>query len=382
VSFPGSPETRRLIVPKSGNVLSVSSPKWAEWMLSFFEAGYLIESPIFSYSEGLDSAPPHSPDRPSPSTTPRGVETIGAIQAPELHLKDLSGLEIHELWLAAEADSVGLREDELATVLLALGVKYNYGRPPGSVTTPQQIADFWRSRQLRDLALAHACALGRESAWQQFMTRYRDPLIQAAISMTSSAATGRELADSLYADLFGLTDRDGQRRSPLTYYSGRGSLKGFLRATLAQRNVDYHRRTKRETPLATDELPAVSPGTTPTTEMLSRLSQALSTTFGRLVEEDRFLLSAWFLDRRTLLEISRVLGVHEATVSRRLQRLIARLHDGLLENLQASGLGKAAAEEALATDPRDLDVNLRLLLQASQRGTFPEQAPSTDPSQT
>lgn len=330
----------------------------------------------------MDSAPPHSPDRPFPSPSAEGVDTLHEIQTPELQLKDLSGLEIHDLWREAEADSVGLREEELATVLLTLGVKYNYGLPPGSVTTSEQIAAFWQSLQLRDLALAHACALGRESAWQQFMTRYRDTLIQAAIGMTSSAARGRELADSLYADLFGLTDRDGQRRSPLAYYSGRGSLKGFLRATLAQRNVDHHRRTNRETPLATDELPAESPRATPTTEMLSRLSQAVSTTFGRLVEEDRFLLSTWFLDQRTLLEISRVFGVHEATVSRRLQRLTARLHDGLLENLQASGLSKAAAEEALATDPRDLDVNLRLLLQASQRRTFPEQAPSTDPRQT
>lgn len=330
----------------------------------------------------MDSALPHSPDRPFPSPSAESVETLREIQTPVLQLKDLSGLEIQELWREAEADSVGLNEDELATVLLTIGVKYNYGLPLGSVTAPQQIADFWRSLQLRDLALAHACALGRESAWQQFVARYRDTLIQAAISMTSSGATGRELADSLYADLFGLTDRDGQRRSPLAYYSGRGSLKGFLRATLAQRNVDHHRRTNRETSLETHELPAVSPGATPTTEILSRLSHALSMTFGQLMEEDRFLLSASFLDRRTLLEISRVLGVHEATVSRRLQRLTARLHDGLLENLQASGLSKAAAEEALDTDPRDLNVNLRLLLQASQRGTFLEQAPSTDPRQT
>ena len=71
-----------------------------------------------------------------------------------------------------------------------------------------------------------------------------------------------------------------------------------------------------------------------------------------------------------------MLGVHEATVSRRLQRLTARLHEALLTNLQTSGLSRAAAEEAMATDPRDLDVNLRLLLQASQRETFPEQESS------
>jgi len=328
----------------------------------------------------VDSAPPHSPDHPFPSPSPEGVETLGGIQTPELQLKDLSGIEVHDLWREAEADSVGLGKDELATVLLTLGVKYNYGQPPGTEATRSQIAGFWRSLQLRDLALA--CALGREPAWLQFMTRYRDILTQAAISITSSAALGCELADSLYADLFGLTERGEQRRSPLGYYSGRGSLKGFLRATLAQRNVDHHRRGNRETPLLSEDLPAASPSPTPTPDMLSRVSQALTTTLGSLAAEDRFLLSAWFLDRRTLLEISRILGVHEATVSRRLQRLTARLHTRLLDNLQASGLSRAAAEEAMATDPRDLDVNLRLLLQASQGGTFLEQEASTDSERT
>jgi RNA polymerase sigma-70 factor (ECF subfamily) len=112
--------------------------------------------------------------------------------------------------------------------------------------------------------------------------------------------------------------------------------------------------------------------------LLQRLDEALGTTLRSIAAEDRFLLSSWFLDRRTLLEISRILGVHEATVSRRLQRLTARLHESLLENLQAGGLSKAAAEEALAIDPRDLDVNLRLLLQASQGGTFPEQGTDRD----
>jgi RNA polymerase sigma-70 factor (ECF subfamily) len=304
----------------------------------------------------LDSALPYSRDR-SPSSP-----------------FALSGVEIDELWRDADGASVGLGKDELATVLLTLGLKFNYGLPPGTEATPPQIAAFWRSLQLSDLALAHACALGRDAAWQQFVSRYRDAMLQAATAITASADRGRELADSLYADLFGLTERGELRRvSPLAYYSGRGSLKGFLRATLAQRNVDHHRRTDRETPITTEELQATPSVAAPTTEMLSRLGHAVGTTLGSLAAEDRFLLSSWFLDRRTLLEISRVLGVHEATVSRRLQRLTTRLHDDLLANLQASGLSRAAAEEALATDPRDLDVNLRLLLQATRRETFPVQ---------
>jgi RNA polymerase sigma-70 factor, ECF subfamily len=98
-----------------------------------------------------------------------------------------------------------------------------------------------------------------------------------------------------------------------------------------------------------------------------------------LAPEDRFLLSAWFLDQRTLLEISRILRVHEATVSRGIKRLTARLHKELLKDLQASGMSRAAAEEALGADPRDLDINLRSLLQASQSTAFLEQEASADP---
>jgi RNA polymerase sigma-70 factor (ECF subfamily) len=215
-------------------------------------------------------------------------------------------------------------------------------------------------------------------AWKLFIARFREPLTQAAISITGSVTRGRELADSLYADLFGLTDRGDQRSSPLAYYSGRGSLKGFLRATLAQRNVDNHRRFSRETPIIDKDLPAESPAPGPAPEILLRLGQCLATTLAALAPEDRFLLSASFLDRRTLLEISHLLRVHEATVSRRLQRLMAKLHEQLLKNLEISGLSRAAAQEALGTDPRDLDINIRNLLQASQKAAFLEQeAPTT-----
>jgi hypothetical protein len=71
--------------------------------------------------------------------------------------------------------------------------------------------------------------------------------------------------------------------------------------------------------------------------------------------------------------------VHEATVSRAIKRLTARLHEELLKDLKASGLSRAAAEETLGTDPRDLVINLRSLLQASQPTAFLEQGASADP---
>ena len=278
------------------------------------------------------------------------------------------------LWVEAHAEAFDLARGEFAQVLFAVGAKVNYGLPPGESAGRAQVESFWRGLHLQDLALASACALGRDPAWREFINRYRAPLTRAAIAITGSAAVGEELADSLNSEMFGIHQRDGQRRSPLASYSGRGSLIGFLRASLAQKNVDRHRRTGREMPLESSEVPAPPRAPEPPPESLECIEAALRQMLARLESEERFMLSAWFLDQRTLLEISRVLRVHEATVSRRVQRLTARLHDELLKNLEASGMSKAAAREALGVEPGDLDINLRKLLQPSQSETFPERS--------
>jgi RNA polymerase sigma-70 factor (ECF subfamily) len=95
-----------------------------------------------------------------------------------------------------------------------------------------------------------------------------------------------------------------------------------------------------------------------------------------LPAEDRFVLSAYFLDRQSLLDISRVIRVHEATVSRRLKRLTGDLRKQLVHHLQAGGLSKRAAEEALGADPRDIELNLRALLQTSQTPPFSDKTAS------
>jgi RNA polymerase sigma-70 factor (ECF subfamily) len=274
------------------------------------------------------------------------------------------------LYDQSEAASVGLAADELAVALTAIGLKYNWGQPAGLRADPAQKAAFYGALRVAELALAQACALGRELAWQRFVALYRGPLTQAAIAITGSATLGHELADSLYGQLFGLSERDGERRSPLASYSGRGSLLGWLRTTLAQRHVDHHRRTHREMPLDTLEPAAPAPAE-PVPEV-TRLGSAVARTLAALPAEDRFLLSAYFLDQQTLLQIGRLLRVHEATISRRLKRLTADLRKQLLRNLQSGGLSQRAAEEALGTDPRDLELNLRKLLQTSQPQAFSE----------
>ncbi len=275
---------------------------------------------------------------------------------------------LDELWQTAEAAAISLTKEELAEVLTRIGEKYNYNQPPGTHPTEAQKTAFYCALHLKDFAIAQACALGHEAAWNRFLALYQSPLTQAAIAMTGSATLGHDLADSLYAELYGLRTR----RSPLASYSGRGSFLGWLRTTLAQRHVDHHRRTHRESPLDDLNPPAPSPAETPA--HLAPLATAITRTLEALPGEDRFLLAAYFLDRQTLLQISRLLRVHEATISRRLKRLTSDLRHQLLHHLQSGGLSRRAAEEALGTDPRDLEINLRSLLQASQTQPFPDQA--------
>ena len=149
---------------------------------------------------------------------------------------------------------------------------------------------------------------------------------------------------------------------------------GQLLGTLAQRHVEHHRRTHREVPLeaieGTETDAAPTAPVTPLPAELSQLSHAVCRTLEALAAEDRFLLAAYFLDQQTLLQIARLLHVHEATISRRLKRLTSDLRKQLLRSLESAGLSKRAAEEALGADPRDLEVNLRALLQTSQPQPF------------
>ena len=48
------------------------------------------------------------------------------------------------------------------------------------------------------------------------------------------------------------------------------------------------------------------------------------------------------------------MGVHEATVSRKLKRAAASVRKQIVRALERRGLSRRAAQEALETDPRDL----------------------------
>ncbi len=147
---------------------------------------------------------------------------------------------------------------------------------------------------------------------------------------------------------------------------------GWLRAILAQRRVNQYRKIGRETELGEIE-PAAAVSEAPDLERVEDLRLAIKMTLSEASAEERFLLSAYYLDQHTLHEMSRVLRVHEATISRKLKRATERLRKELLRTLRARGLSRRAAEEALGTDPRDVDINLRKLLQKSEGDAISDQ---------
>ena len=272
------------------------------------------------------------------------------------------------LWQECDADAWGLERGEFDRIVLLVAISQNCGLDAGAVASKEQQAAFFRSVRLADLVLAKACAAGNEHAWERFMALFGQQLTRAAIAISGNETVGRDLADSFYAELYGLNARDGERKCPLDSYKGRGSLIGWLRTTLAQRFVDHYRRTYREQTLDENvhDTPAPDGQLGPESDLVARLRQAVQKALGDQPAEERFLLAAYYVDQRTLAEIAHVLHVHEATISRRVRRATETVRKHLLRNLEKTGMSRRAAEEALGTDPRDVDLkmDLKKLLQS------------------
>ncbi len=193
-----------------------------------------------------------------------------------------------------------------------------------SEPTPADVERTVASLHLDDLVLACACAEGLDAAWEHFIREYRPSLYRAADAIDPSGGA-RELADGLYGELFGLSERDGQRRSHFRYYHGRSSLGTWLRAVLAQRYVDRIRSRRRLDPLPADEsaaaLPAPARHDPPDRpRYITAMRVAMAAAVAALAARDRLRLTCYYAQALTLAEIGRAMAEHEATVSRHLTR--------------------------------------------------------------
>src|SRR5437764_10531989 len=265
-----------------------------------------------------------------------GVQSVGAI-SPEL--------ESRMAELQAKTQEYGLGREQFVAILNEIGAKYLPPQP-----SERERGEFFASLRLEELALARACAAGHERAWEIFMVRYREKLYDIAAYIAKESSAARELADSIYADLYGTGTREGKRISKLASYTGRGSLEGWLRTVLAQEFVNRYRKQKRLVSLDEESEEGVqfsSAGSTPIQMADHRLGEATDEALDQLAAEDSLVLAAYFLDGRTLTEIGRMIGVHESTISRRMEKLLKTLRKQVMAGMQSRGISRGQEVDAM-----------------------------------
>jgi len=280
---------------------------------------------------------------------------------------EAAALKIRELFVKSGGHNYGLTEMDFQCILEHVAGKYLPGAPI------ENRIEFWSVLKLEELALARACAAGHDHAWQVFLTRYRTKLYDIARGIAKEDSQARDLADSIYGDLYGTAERDGCRVSRFSFYMGRGSLEGWLRTVLAQEFVNRYRKQKRLVSLEEQQEEGVQFSTAEPNSagpVDGRLASAVDEALDRLTPEDRLILAAYYLDKRTLTEIGRLVGVHESTISRRLEKLLKGLRKQVMAGLVAQGMNRGQAEEALEADVRYLQVDVSRRLQENRPAAF------------
>jgi RNA polymerase sigma factor (sigma-70 family) len=298
---------------------------------------------------------------------------------------------IDQLFTDSGAQSWGLQRDVFAAALEQSARKRFSEESPA----PVQLEEYLSTLHLQDLALACACAEGRTDAWDHFVSNFRGYLRSAAAAILRcppQSPAACELADSLFADLYGLGE-GANRRSLFRYFHGRSALKTWLRAVLAQRHVDAIRASRRFTEIDGADGEAVLPAARPPApykktphgktgsgddpvgdphraELVALFRRTLEVALGLLEPRDKERLRLYYAAEQTLAEIGRKLGEHESSVSRHLDRTRRQLRQEVEQALRkgsgnldgpASAAGLSDAQIALCFEyaaedaPIDLD---------------------------
>ena len=260
----------------------------------------------------------------------------------------------------ARADRWKVPAEVFSNALERSAEKTFAGRQPAD----GELDRYYDSLHLEDLALACACAMGREDAWNHFVAEFRPAMYRAADAIDPSGGA-REIAESLYAELFGLREKDGIRQSVFRYFHGRSSLATWLRSLVSQRFIDRHRETRRLEPLTEAEPAAprssVSEADLDRAKYVAAMRAALAAAIAALDSRARLRLACYYAQEMTLAQIATVTREHEATVSRQLAKTRRAVREQV-ERLLADdhGLSRSAIDECFASivnDAGDLDLD-------------------------
>jgi RNA polymerase sigma-70 factor len=200
---------------------------------------------------------------------------------------------------------------------------------------------FLDSIHAADLALAIGCRDGDADAWRHLVATYRAPVDAFARAVLGKSSRASEIADSLWADLYGLRGSNGDRRSPLDHYGGRSSLMSWMRAVVTRLEADQWRASRRMEPLdeardgnsglLTDGSAAHDPDRA---RMIGALERSLSGAVNALSPDDRLRLSYYYVQDLTLAQTATLLGEHESSASRNLARARAAIRECVTRTLR------------------------------------------------
>jgi RNA polymerase sigma-70 factor (ECF subfamily) len=284
--------------------------------------------------------------------------------------------------IARAEDSRSLGVGDLTVRVRAALEKYLLRDEP--TASPDSINEFLDSLHADDLCLIVACEYEDQRAWDDLVERFGATVRSAARAASSNEDAADDLAQSIWAELHGLRVRaDGRPAGKIAYYSGRGSLGGWLRAVVGQLAVDQHRKTSRlvqtEEDADFDRLARASNSgealfsasqTHPDPESqlagqraATDIETALARALGELGADDRLLVKLYYFDGLRLHEAGAVLGVHEATASRRLTRIHGEIRKRVETVLiKEKGWTRTETERSLSAAALQLDTDVELLL--------------------
>ena len=226
-----------------------------------------------------------------------------------------------------------------------------------------------------DFCLVLACERGDEKAWEDLVKNFDATVKSAARKISNNAEDAEDLAGSIWAELYGL--KDG--KSKLAYFSGRGSLGGWLRAVTNQLAIDGFRKMKRLVQIEEDRefenLAQTASEETGNQNVVSHtenpeeifsekqtakdVAAALKQSIEQLDSEDKLILKLYYFDDLKLKDIGATLGFHEATASRKLARMQTEIRKSVEKILKAErGWNEDEVKRNLSEAASKLGINL------------------------
>lgn len=260
--------------------------------------------------------------------------------------------EAIEHLISRAANARGLKGADVAGRVHSTLEKYLLRDEPNAAHT--DIEEFVHDIRADDLCLIVACERGDEKAWEDLVANFDSTVKSAARKISSNAEDAEDLASSIWAELYGLrTDADGNKKSKLAYYSGRGSLAGWLRAVVSQLAVDQFRKQSKFVQIEEDREfenlaneasehagnGLVSHSDNPELMLSNKrtsddVTSALRDSIASLETEDRLILKMYYFDDLKLKDIAATFGYHEATASRKLVRVQTEIRKGVERSLR------------------------------------------------